>query len=104
MLKAHPLVWFCLCRVLFASGQAETWEDTRVLSNGHLTVHVVPAIGRMIRLSSGDGANLLRQHVDLIGHTRLPEGRWNWNDHGGDWLWPVAQDRWALLGVERRWP
>ncbi|MCC5843993.1 MAG: hypothetical protein JJU05_07065 [Verrucomicrobia bacterium] len=104
----HPLLRSLFCTALLSAAalRAETvqWESVLVLSNEHLTVKAVPDIGRIIHLSRTGGPNLLRQDSDLIGITKVPEGRWAWNNHGGDWLWPVAQDRWEQLGVERRWP
>lgn len=80
------------------------WGSVLTQQNEHLEVRIAPQIGRIIHLASPDGENLLRQDATLIGQTDIPEGRWDWNNHGGDWLWPVAQDRWDLLGVDRRWP
>lgn len=104
----HPLLRSLFCAALLSAAwlRAESvqWESVLVLSNEHLTVKAVPEIGRIIHLSRTGGPNLLRQDPDLIGITEAPEGRWAWNNHGGDWLWPVAQDGWEQLGVERRWP
>ena len=91
--------------ILYAAG-ADTahWPNQRFLENEYLRVVVVPETGRITHLSRNAGENLLRQDKSLIGNTEIPPGRWDWNNHGGDWLWPVAQDRWEMLGVDRRWP
>lgn len=64
------------------------------LRNGAVELRVVPEIGRMMFFGPRNGENLLADHVEVSG---------DWLNYGGDWLWPVHQDRWAEMGGAS-WP
>ncbi|MCC5848802.1 MAG: hypothetical protein JJU29_11990 [Verrucomicrobia bacterium] len=96
-------LWMQCFSFRVGAGEA-VWHEVLTLSNENVRVQVAPEIGRIVYLSTGEGPNLLRQDKTLVGTTQVPPGRWAWNNYGGDWLWPVPQDHWEALGVDRRWP
>lgn len=110
----HPASFLSLVTLLAGlSGCAHRFQvsspaqmERLTLSNGTLEVELTPAIGRMTRLAPAGGDNLLRRNTALEGIlTRPPDDPWAWNNHGGDWLWPVPQSEWHRLGVYgHNWP
>lgn len=73
----------------------EGWTNSFRLDNGVLEVVVVPDTGRIAYLGLSGGENLLRLDESLKGQQALPDAPDFWFNFGGDWFWPVAQNRWA---------
>jgi len=72
------------------------WSNCCLLANGRLKLIVVPAVGRIMHLSADGSPNLLRAAPP-------PPTRTAWPNCGGEWIWPVTQERWkAVWGAE--WP
>lgn len=80
------------------------WDDVVWMENTHWRVGVSASAGRIVHLSVPGAENKLRLNEGEIGNTEPPAGRWDWRDFGGDWLWPVAQEDWYLLGTHKQWP
>ena len=79
------------------------WTQAYRLQNEQVDAVLVPALGRLVHFSAREGENLLRLDPALQGKTP-PENDPFFNI-GGDWLWPVAQDRWTALSEKgRNWP
>ena len=84
----------------------ERYGHTNVvrISNGVLEAYVLPALGRLIELRFRGEENLFRLDTGLIARAASPSGGGRaWVNAGGDWIWPVAQERWAALGGAN-WP
>ncbi len=76
----------------------EGWSGAFLLRNRVAEAVVVPAIGRIAAFVPLGGSNVLHLSAALLG--RAPDaraGRRRWANYGGDWLWPLAQARWAEL-------
>ena len=72
------------------------WKDAYRLSNGTVEVIVVPQIGRIMHYGLVNGPNMLWNNADLAGKTTdLASGVKDWNNYGGDKLWPAPQSRWG---------
>lgn len=78
------------------------WEGALRLENEAMRIVVVPQIGRMVHLSRQGGESLLSFREDLAGQLP-PAEEGDWFNYGGDWLWPVHQDRWEAMGGGQ-WP
>lgn len=79
------------------------WPKAYVLKNDRVEAVFVPAIGRLVHFSAVGGPSLFRLESSLQGQTP-PAGERFFNV-GGDWLWPVAQARWASLSADgSNWP
>ena len=79
------------------------WTKAYVLKNDRVEAVFVPAVGRLVHFSAVGGPSLFRLESSLQGQTP-PAGERFFNV-GGDWLWPVAQARWASLSDEGGdWP
>ena len=72
------------------------WSNCCLLANGRLEVIVVPAVGRILYLSAAGSPNLLRA-------TYPPPARAGWANCGGEWIWPVTQERWKAVWAAE-WP
>ena len=72
-------------------------QQTYILDNGIVTMHIIPALGRITHLSLNGSSNLL--HVTELEHTETSE----WTNHGGIWTFPIAQNRWTELQATD-WP
>ena len=112
-MKMHSLFAALLLTASIAAGQSgddaavpvapiapvafEAWTNAFALKNPVVEIVVVPAVGRIARISYKGGDNFLR--LD----TGLQAGCESWLNYGGDWVWPVAQSRWtAIAGSD--WP
>ncbi|MBE7462714.1 MAG: DUF4380 domain-containing protein [Planctomycetes bacterium] len=78
------------------------WTDCWRLKHAKLEVVIVPAVGRIMHLSTPGGANLLWQDEKLHGKTAPPDGK-QWFNYGGDKVWPAEQSQWPKL-MGRGWP
>lgn len=86
-----------------APAAAGAWSNAFVLRNAELELTIVPDAGRLMRLTCKGSDNLFRQDPGLEGKIRTPDTPETWMNHGGDWLWPVAQSRWtSFAGAD--WP
>ncbi len=79
------------------------WPNAFVLRNEHILVVIVPEIGRITHLGFLNKDNVLRHDEDLIGQQGETDISEDWLNHGGDWIWPVAQSRWPDF-QEGHWP
>ena len=86
-----------------ASAPMGAWSNVFTLRNTDLELVIVPAAGRMMRLTCKGGENLFRNDPGLDGKVRSPDTPETWMNYGGDWLWPVAQSRWASF-ADADWP
>lgn len=66
-----------------------------------MEVVIFPDAGRIGRIAFPMSGNLLRLDTNLLAEAASPgEG---WKNFGGDWLWPVRQERWKeIVGAD--WP
>ena len=72
------------------------WKGAVQMSNGTVEVVVVPQIGRIMRYGFAGGPNVLWNNAALAGKTTdLASAGKDWNNYGGDKLWPAPQDRWG---------
>jgi hypothetical protein len=72
------------------------WKGAVQLSNGTVEVVIVPQIGRIMRYGFVGGPNVLWNNAALSGKTTdLTSASKDWNNYGGDKLWPAPQDRWG---------
>lgn len=79
------------------------WTHAYRLQNEQAEAVLVPAIGRLVHFAPLGGESLLRLEASLEGRTPA-EGESFFNV-GGDWMWPVAQARWASFsGDGQDWP
>jgi hypothetical protein len=72
-----------------------------LLRNPRMEVAVFPAAGRFAVTRFGDGEGVHRLETNLLAKAGSPSA--DWVNIGGDWLWPVAQSRWAKA-FGREWP
>jgi hypothetical protein len=79
------------------------WTNAYRLQNSALSVTVVPETGRIASLGFIGGPNALRVDPGLAGKTVPGDAPDYWFNFGGDWIWPVAQDRWPDFQGED-WP
>lgn len=79
------------------------WSNAFRLANATMEVVLVPEIGRIASLGWRDEPNLLRLDESLLGQTGDTVESDDWINFGGDWIWPVAQERWPLF-QEGNWP
>ena len=72
------------------------WKDAVQMSNGTVEVVIVPQIGRIMRYGYAGGPNVLWNNPDLAGKTTdLTSANKDWQNYGGDKLWPAPQERWG---------
>ena len=72
------------------------WKGAVQMSNGTVEIVIVPQIGRIMRYGFVGGPNMLWNNIALAGKTTdLASASKDWNNYGGDKLWPAPQDRWA---------
>jgi hypothetical protein len=72
------------------------WQNAVHMSNGTVELVFVPQIGRIMRYAYGDGPNLLWENPELFGKTTdLKNTTQDWQNYGGDKLWPAPQNRWG---------
>ena len=74
------------------------------LENRSLEVVIIPEIGRIASIQPTLAENIMRLDTDLIGRFLAGGNGGNWNNFGGDWLWPVAQSRWHTFNNNTNWP
>lgn len=72
----------------------EGWTNALRLANEKISLVVIPDTGRIAAIAYGQGENMLRMDPALKGKTALLDAPDYWFNFGGDWLWPVAQERW----------
>lgn len=73
-----------------AAGAAETKTSTISLTNEHVAVEIDPTLGRVTRFHVRG-----RTIWEAKPLTVEPDAAPAWHNVGGEWLWPVAQSRWA---------
>ncbi len=79
------------------------WPDAFRLHNDQAEAVLVPALGRLVHFAALGKDSPLRLDPRLAGRTPSVADRFF--NIGGDWLWPVAQARWASLTADGRdWP
>lgn len=79
------------------------WTNAYRLENDRAEAILIPALGRLIHFAPRQGTSLFRLDPALAGRTPPPGERFF--NIGGDWLWPVAQARWAGFAEDGRdWP
>lgn len=79
------------------------WTNAYRLQNQRAEAILIPAIGRLVHFAPLRGNSPFRLDPSLHGHEPA-EGERFFNI-GGDWLWPVAQSRWALFSSDGKdWP
>jgi hypothetical protein len=72
------------------------WQNAVEMSNGTVELVFVPQIGRIMRYAYVDGPNLLWENSALAGKTTdLKNPPSEWQNYGGDKLWPAPQNRWG---------
>ncbi|HEY8239813.1 MAG TPA: hypothetical protein VIH35_00115 [Kiritimatiellia bacterium] len=77
--------------------------NTFRLRSAWATVVVAPDAGRIVAMAFDTTDNVLRLDEQLLARAPAGESDSDWHNHGGDWLWPVAQGRWNLL-QQGDWP
>jgi Domain of unknown function (DUF4380) len=79
------------------------WQDAYRVTNGHVTVSVVPGAGGRVLEFSLDGQNALWMNPGLAGKLypvpKRPATWSNWRNYGGYKLWPAPQARWPQNGA-----
>jgi hypothetical protein len=79
------------------------WPQAFRLQSDQAEAVLVPAVGRLVFFSARGIPNPLRLEPGLHGKT--PDDGARFFNLGGDWLWPVAQARWAALSDNGQdWP
>ncbi len=73
----------------------DPWDHVYVLAGSQLHVVVAAGIGRIVHLGLPGQPNLLHADAAESGEVPAPDEYRPWQNHGGDWLWPVARERWA---------
>lgn len=72
------------------------WQNAVQMSNGTVELVFVPQIGRIMRYAYVNGPNLLWENSALSGKTTaLKQTGLDWQNYGGDKLWPAPQNRWG---------
>jgi hypothetical protein len=72
------------------------WDDATLLSNKVVELVFVPQIGRIMRYGYIGGPNLLWNNAALTGKTTdFGAANADWQNYGGDKLWPAPQARWG---------
>ncbi|WP_414581916.1 hypothetical protein [Scytonema sp. PCC 10023] len=78
------------------------WQDSWVLSNGHVEAVVVPAIGRVMQFRFKDGEGTFWENPKIYGKATNPTST-EWGNFGGDKTWPAPQSDWEKI-TGRGWP
>ncbi len=84
---------FARAEVTTARVEYHGWKDCWKLSNGTVELVYVPAIGRIMRYGRVGGPNMLWENPKLLG--KLPVQTREWQNFGGDKLWPAPQTAWG---------
>ncbi len=72
------------------------WDDCTLLTNKVVELIFVPQIGRIMRYGYVGEANLLWENEALAGKTTdLKAVNADWQNYGGDKLWPAPQAVWG---------
>ncbi len=72
------------------------WDDCTLLTNKTVELIFVPQIGRVMRYGYVGGTNLLWENPALAGKTTdLKAANADWQNYGGDKLWPAPQAEWG---------
>jgi hypothetical protein len=82
--------------VTVSRGEYHGWADVYRLSNGTVDLVFVPQIGRIMRYGYVGERNVLWENAALAGKTTVlnpPLG--DWQNYGGDKLWPSPQSKWG---------
>lgn len=79
------------------------WPNCYLMSNGHVEVITVPAIGRVMQFRfAGDDDGPFFENRALDG--KIPDPRAEeWANFGGDKSWPAPQSQWKKI-IGREWP
>lgn len=79
------------------------WTNTMILETEQICVVLNPDTGRIALIGPDRETNLLRMDESLKGKVFPQDDAGNWQNFGGDWLWPVAQSRWKDI-QGKDWP
>lgn len=72
------------------------WPGAYRLSNGTVDLVFVPQIGRIMRYGYVGERNVLWENAALAGKlTNLSAPAGDWQNYGGDKLWPAPQSKWG---------
>jgi hypothetical protein len=77
------------------------WPGAYRLANGTVDLVIVPAVGRILRYGFLGGPNALWENPAVAGKPGQFTG--DWNNIGGDKIWPWPQDEWEKR-TGRAWP
>jgi hypothetical protein len=85
------------------------WAGAVQIQNGDVRVVVVPQIGRIMHYGFVGGQNVLWNNPDLLGQVLPEDGppvaedSVEWQNYGGDKIWPNEQDDFEAIN-DRSWP
>ena len=81
------------------------WPDAIVMSNGQVSVVIVPAIGRVMQFGFAGEEGVLWENPNLDGQPAL-QGDWaltEWVNLGGDKAWPAPEADWPKFTGRKGW-
>ncbi len=82
--------------VTVSQGEYHGWAGVYRLSNGTVDLVFVPQIGRILRYGYVGERNVLWENAALAGKTTdLSRSGSDWQNYGGDKLWPSPQSAWG---------
>ena len=82
--------------VTVTQGEYHGWSGAYMLSNGVVDLVFVPQIGRILRYGYVGERNVLWENTALAGRTTdLSRPVGDWQNYGGDKLWPSPQSVWG---------
>lgn len=81
----------------------EKWKDAWRISNGACEMVVVPAISRVMHFAPDGGKNILWLNPKTLGQT-FDKDNGQWNNMGGDKVWPTEQGLWGKHAKRNGWP
>lgn len=81
----------------------QKWKDAWRIRNGACEMVVVPQISRVMHFALPGGKNILWLNEKMLGLV-IPQDNGQWNNMGGDKVWPTEQGLWPKYGVKNGWP
>jgi hypothetical protein len=82
--------------VTVSQGEYHGWSGVYRLTNGTVDLIFVPQIGRILRYGYVGERNVLWENAALAGKTTdLSRAGADWQNYGGDKLWPAPQSAWG---------
>ncbi len=79
------------------------WSNALELANADMRVVVIPETGRIAFLGPNKERNVLNSNKQYLGVVSKADEDGPWLNYGGDWLWPVSQERWTRFQADN-WP